>query len=353
MKCLRCAYDSKYKDRGGKICPACKGRFAFEPQLKDPFTDVAFDAAIKRVSAQGRVKWGAEHLYYELCRMQAKRATTTGVGFSLLGLGGVLGGGATMAAELAPLLGVGGAVAAVIGVGVLLNRPKSVRLTWRAFEQMWNTWKNVHGVPKGLIERRPAPAGPKKLEADIPEYSFDRAVICDRARTVDLLLANDFHLENNCAVLSVEGYPVQAFATVLAMLKRNPRLVVFALHDATPRGCLLAHTLASDPKWFKGQGRVIDLGLSTAHARKMKGLWIEPAAGKVPDALGAEDKAFLSKWNVELAAVRPEQVVKRLFKAVAAYQEGVAPVSDAGWTTDVVIFGSDAGVSDGGGDSFG
>lgn len=109
--------------------------------------------------------------------------------------------------------------------------------------------------------RKPQPATKRSLEPDIADYSFDRAVICDRARTVDILLANNYHFENNCAVLSVEGYPAGPFETVLGMLKRNPKLQVFALHDATPVGCRLAHRLATEPEWFAGQTRVIDVGL--------------------------------------------------------------------------------------------
>ena len=52
---------------------------------------------------------------------------------------------------------------------------------------------------------RGTPAPTRKLDSDIADYSFDRAVICDRARTVDLLVANNFHFENNCAVLAVDG----------------------------------------------------------------------------------------------------------------------------------------------------
>lgn len=357
MKCLRCTYDSKFKDRGDRICPACKREIAFEPQQGDPFTDVAFDAAIRRVSAEGRVKWGAEHLYYELCRMKARRRVSTGAGVALLILGGALGAGALAVAELGVLLGIGGMASGVFGFGLLLGAPRTVAIAHNDFGGWWTRWKTVHGVPAGLIQRKAQDVeAPRAMEADIPEYSFDRAVICDRARTVDLLLANDFHLENNCAVLSIEGYPARAFPMVLAMLKKNPRLVVLALHDATMPGCAMAHRLATDPAWFKGQGKVVDVGLSPAHAKKLKGLWLESTGDDQHPALSAGDRTWLSKWNVELAAVRPEQVIKRLFKAVAAYQEG-GPVAggDGGevWVSDVAIFSSDAGVSDGGGDSFG
>ena len=42
----------------------------FEPRNGDPFTDPAFQNAIDAVSAKGQVRFGAEHLYYELARRQ-------------------------------------------------------------------------------------------------------------------------------------------------------------------------------------------------------------------------------------------------------------------------------------------
>src|SRR5204863_3046139 len=135
------------------------------------------------------------------------------------------------------------------------------------FERLWERWCSVHGTPAGVIVRKPQPDHPAAAEPDLADYSFDRAVICDRARTVDLLLANNFHFENNCAVLSIDGYPPGPFETVRAMLKRNPGLQVFALHDATETGCRLAHRLATETAWFAGQARVVDVGLRPAHAR--------------------------------------------------------------------------------------
>ena len=99
---------------------------------------------------------------------------------------------------------------------------------------------------------------------------------------MDLLLANNFHFENNCAVLSVDGYPRQAFETVRRMLRRNPRLEVFVLHDITPEGCRLAHRLAKDPEWFKGMGiRIVDVGLRPVHATPFQNLF-EKSEQEVP-----------------------------------------------------------------------
>lgn len=334
MRCVRCNLDSNYKSRteaGGLTCPGCKGTFAFEPHgQRHPFTDAAFQAAILRVSSNGRVRWGVEHLYYELCRTKGSR-----------GMRRVLR---------------------------WLGFAKEVPLGREAFDLLWRRWVDAHGTPEALIVRQPPrPLGTARpLEPDIPEYSFDRAVICDRARTVDLLIANDFHLENNCAVLSIDGYPPHAFDLVLSMLKKNPRLVVFALHDATLRGCGMAHELANDPKWFRGQGRIVDVGLRPGHAPKLRGLWQRRGPSKAPPpnpSISPRESAWLAQWALELAAVKPEQVIKRLFKAITAHPEAAPErdkstgMGDAGggdlYVSDVTIFTSETGTSDGGGDSFG
>jgi hypothetical protein len=238
---------------------------------------------------------------------------------------------------------------------------------------MWQTWISVHGKPPGLIERMPQPAiairQPRRpLESDIGDYSFDRAVICDRAETVDLLLANNFHFENNCAILSVDGYPPAPFDTVRAMLKRNPKLQVFALHDATVQGCQMAYHLTHDPDWFAGQVPVIDVGLRPVHAPAFRGVWLStPQVAVLPHAgIKAAEAEWLREYSLELAAVRPDQVLKRLFRAMnrprdddedSGYLFIGDGEGDAGRESFVIedeqSFSSDAAADDGGADSFG
>jgi hypothetical protein len=167
---------------------------------------------------------------------------------------GVVAACATFVGPYLIPLGLALAVMIVIGSGImeLTRRPVFASLDSSRFERLYARWEAEHGPPPGVIKRRPAAESTPEVEADVGDYSFDRAVICDRARTVDLLLANNFHFENNCAILSVDGYPQGPFETVRSMLKRNPRLAVYALHDATPAGCRLARTLAQDPAWFAG-----------------------------------------------------------------------------------------------------
>lgn len=328
MICIRCQNDSKYPERKDtKKCPKCGGTFAFEPRDNDPFSDKAFQSAIDKVSSQGQVKWGVEHLYYELRR---KKKSQNLFGCAVIVLPIIC---LALAGGVAPWTLL---VSVPITIGLIIlayNNPLYASFPREQFEKMWDRWGQIHGKPKGVIARKPQDDRPARApEPDIGDYSFDRAVICDRARTVDLLLANNFHFENNCAVLSVDGYPKQAFETVRRMLRRNPRLEVFVLHDITPEGCRLAHRLANDPEWFKGMGvRIVDVGLRPIHAAPFKAL-LEERNTAIPSGGGisTQEAAWLSRHRLELAVIRPEQIVKRLFRAMSQSQQAArAPAAVA------------------------
>jgi len=321
MKCVRCGTDSKYSARSNRTCPACRGKFAFEPKAGDPVTDGLFQSAIAAVSGDGRIRWGVEHLYYEVCRRLRKRAFSLGFVLGTFGFGAFLVVLAILVGHFAPA--VFGFMALVVAAFTSVSmRTPFVPLDLAAFNRLWDRWKEAHGNPAGLIVRAPAPPTPAELESDIGDYSFDRAVIVDRARTVDLLVANNFHFENNCAILSDDGYPKGPFQTIKAMLKKNPRLQVFVLHDCTPAGCALAQKVISDPEWFGGVGlRVIDLGLRPRHAGPFAGLLLQPPPRYVSpgNGLAADEAEWLAGHSLELAAVRPEQTLKRLFAGLTAH----------------------------------
>jgi hypothetical protein len=375
MKCIRCDHDSKYKDRSNRKCPNCGGLFAFEPRAGDPLTDMAFKRSIERVSSEGRVRWGVEHLYYEVCRrkrIQPGAPIGLAIGAGALALGSTILGGAVKPGFLLGLVPAG---LMAWGAYYLYSSSPFVRMDSSTFRRLYDQWVAAHGAPAGVIGRKPQPAQAREVESDIADYSFDRAVICDRARTVDLLLANNFHFENNCAVLSVDGYPAGPFETVRKMLKRNPRLQVYTLHDATLKGCNLAQRLVTDPAWFAGQARVIDVGLRPSHGPRFRGLLLESKAPRVPadEAITAWEAEWLAKHELEVAAIRPEQVLKRLFRTInmpidAAAFAGAAvlylparterpPVGDGGGGDggggDGGGFGADAKDADGPADSFG
>jgi hypothetical protein len=366
VKCIRCDFDARYPQRPGRICPQCKGAFAFEPRDSDPITDLLFKNAIAAVSAQGQVRFGVEHLYYEVCRR--KRRTLRSLGYCVVviacGLGYFVAWRANpdllwllVVTFFAGLLGVIGLVVDLVGWW----RARYVTITPEAFRGLYDRWCDVHGTPDGVIQRREPPASPPPAEPDLGDYSFDRAVVCDRARTVDLLLANNFHFENNCAILSVDGYPSGPFATVRTMLQRNPNLHVFVLHDATPEGCRLAQRLRHDRDWFPAGVRITDVGLRPGHARQFSGLWqrAERRAMAAGQGITAREARWLSRSRLELAAVRPAQVMKRLFRALNRQSrlETNEAYSDSGVflfiDRDEGSFTTDADALDAGADAFG
>ena len=303
MKCIRCGHDSKRKERPLQKCPRCGGDFAFEPQKGDRFTDQAFQNAIDAVSASGKLRWGVEHLYYEICRrwnLGRRRQWLYGLA--------IVAAVALFFPGWSKLPGVAAAVGCTVWLYRRARRP--TRIAGSDFDVLWRRWIRAHGQPKGVIVRQPAPpptAPATTKEADLGDYSFDRAVICDRARTADLLLANNFHFEHNCAVLAIDGYPPGPFAMVRAMLKRNPRLQVVTLHDATPAGCRMALKLSKDPDWFAGPLRITDVGLRPAHVKRYVASLVTPRSAMVNagEGLTAAEAQWLSHQLLELAVFRP------------------------------------------------
>jgi len=350
MKCIHCRNDAKYKDRSDKKCPTCHHPFAFEPQTGDPVTDSAFESAIDKVSSDGKVKWTKEHLYYELCKHK-RRGKTLSLVFGVAGA--LCLTGAAMGTHLLVFVVV--LVILFWTIAVRSWPSPEVAIPESTFDSLWNRWLRAHGTPKAVIVRKalPAPGTARQLPADIQEYSFDRAVICDREETVDLLLANNFHFENNCAVLSASGYPPQAWGTVRGMLRKNPKLAVYVLHDASMEGCGLAKKLASSGDWFASSARIVDVGLSPTHAKKLKGLWRPTSFVARDPTLSSSDNAWLERYSLELAVIRPEQVIKRLFRAISGAKETSDSPDSGTLMLDTGSFGGDATVSDGGGDSFG
>jgi DNA-directed RNA polymerase subunit RPC12/RpoP len=367
MLCIRCSTDTKLSERKDGRCPSCGGAFAFEPRQGDPLSDRQMQRAIEVVSSEGEVWWNEDHLYFELGRRllaPARRRARWVAGASLLGAAFATAMGGWFVAWIPALVGLWNLPRGWARVEDVLPRAR--------FDALFGRWTDAHGRPSKLIVRRPLPPpdAQRALDPDIASYSFDRAVICDRPRTVDVLLANQFHFENNCAVLGVGGYPQATFALVRSMLKQNPRLRVYVLHEASPAGCATAARVANDGEWFGGRVRVVDVGLSPRQAMAMpRALWTRgPATTVRLDAHGfteAERRWLEAGWSVELAVIRPEQIVKRLFRAIAEEREldqrgggdgGGGGAGDDGvglWVQDRHALVTETQVVDGGGDSFG
>ncbi len=183
-------------------------------------------------------------------------------------------------------------------------------------------WQTING---GLEKLLPAPrqeALPASIDPEVSAYSFDRAIICDSDEIAQFLIANNVHFENNCAILSISGYPQSIFDTVIEMLRRNADLKVYALHDANPAGVSLVHQLRTSPNWFVNQAvTIFDLGISPRQILETRDMFVQQSptmaqsARQLPDAvrqgLTAEELAWLDAGNfVELESFTPQRLLR-------------------------------------------
>ena len=330
MKCVKCQTDNKLKERkenNGK-CSSCKHEFTFDPKLSDSFTDPFFAKTISAISVNDSLYFTPRQFYY-FFNARKYPAKLLWPGFVALGLG-------IFAFLVLPwALGfIFLAMAIVLWLPQVRNR---LRLEFRheakfSFEETGkavNRWVMNNGKIAKLLPPPEISALPTKINEEVTAYSFDRAVICDRTETAHFLIANNFHFENNCAVLTVNGYPQNIFGTVLAMLHRNPELKVYALHDASPSGVQLVHRLRITPTWFANSSGVTiyELGLlprqllkrhmfvcrSDESANKAKAM---PSA--VRDNLQPDELRWLDEGKyVELESLSPMTLLRLLREGIA------------------------------------
>nr|WP_322743972.1 hypothetical protein [Nostoc edaphicum] len=194
-------------------------------------------------------------------------------------------------------------------------------------------WQQINGSILKILPSPKQENTPAAINPDVTAYSFDRLVVCDSASIAQLLIANNFHFENNCAILSITGYPQSIFDTTMQMLRRNPDLKAYAIHDCNPRGIALVHNLRTNANWFlNSEIAIIDIGLTPRQIIATKrGMFIQTspesaqAAKQLPEeirqSLSAEELAWLESGKfVELESFTPQRIIKVLQKGIAGSQ---------------------------------
>jgi hypothetical protein len=102
------------------------------------------------------------------------------------------------------------------------------------FNDWLDRWTSINNQPPKIL---PPPQNfglSAVANLEVTAYSFDRVVVCDTPEIAQLLISNNFHFENNCAILTIDGYPQHIFDTTMEMLLRNPAEIAWL--DA---GCYL------------------------------------------------------------------------------------------------------------------
>jgi len=239
------------------------------------------------------------------------------------------------------------------------NLPQILTVNSSKIGEWLDRWQETNGPINKIISVLPLATESTVINSEITNYSFDRLVVTDTAAVAQFLITNNFHFENNCAILSITGYPQEIFDTVLEMLKRNQDLKVYALHDATPTGVSLVYQLKSNERWFANSSATIyDLGILPRQVFKKAKISVfnspdlaQEAKGlpkEVKETLSPEEIAWLELGNyVELESFTPAKLLQFLTKGIALSRSGDTDVlvsldsysSDVGYIFAVDSFG--------------
>lgn len=210
-------------------------------------------------------------------------------------------------------------------LGKVQNLPQQFLFSSIDLDSWLTKWQQINGKVDQVLTSQQEQIAPTSINPDITAYSFDRLVVCDSANMAQLLIANNFHFENNCAILSITGYPQSIFNTTMEMLRRNPDLKVYAIHDCSPKGVSLVHHLRTSENWFLNSNvTIIDLGLLPRQIIASQGKMFTRFSSQLKDeakklsvdicqSLTADELAWLHTGNfVELESFTPQKLIQVL-----------------------------------------
>jgi hypothetical protein len=364
VKCIKCNIDNKLKDRKrymGK-CSNCRHEFAFDPKVMTgvDFTDGFFQQTLKTLSVNDSLFFSRKQLYYFLNqRLNKKKAdglkVLAGCSIPIVVFGGIVLSILSGISYLwfAPLLLIIPFAIAVLASESLRRflrggpRNQNLGISYTQLDDWYGRWVKLNGNSARLL----GPVKERKTQTSIkPEllnYSFDRVVICDRAEVAHCLIANKFHFENNAAVLSLDGYPQDVFKTVMEMLRRNPDLSVYAVHDASSQGVQLPYILGNQAKWFGGtKVKIYDLGLLPRQIMN-RSMFVEKQSENVSipkevvATLQPDELRWLNDGNFVALESIPPQILLRVIT------NGIAKSRDPQSSDSLAPVMMDGGVGDG------
>ncbi|NER04775.1 MAG: hypothetical protein F6K17_20310 [Okeania sp. SIO3C4] len=404
MKCVKCQTDNNLKERteAGGRCKNCNHPFAFDPQAGSKFTDILFNNSIQTISSENTLFFTPKQLWYFLEKRLVSKSTSWGTLGVLIILSTltifispvvtliiitlVISTSKSTSKSKSPKIRrdfaraiqiIGGLILVAvlvwffkfstvtntafflfllgIGLGIFLIYFGTRQLTIQhkitqplQFKQSeithWlSRWEEINGEVTNVLAPSREMSEPIEINSEVTAYSFDRVIVCDTAEIAQFLIANNFHFEHNCAVLSIDGYPQNIFSTVMQMLKQNPDLKVYAFHSATPRGVTMINELRNSPNWFSGNNLIIyDLGLLPRHVFPSKNMWIlksDVSAGRgrkipveVKQTLSKDELEWLEAgFYVELESFSPRKLLQVVSQGIAKTQavaNGYSSASD-------------------------
>ncbi len=162
-----------------------------------------------------------------------------------------------------------GILAAWLSIKLKQRQPRGLNkflIDRQDFLKWLNRWSAINYRPGKILASPNISTAQVDLNSKVIAYDFDRVVVCDSPKIAQLLLKNNFHFENNCAVIAIDRYPQDIFAPIKEMLARTPDLKVFAVHDCSPQGLKMIRHLRTEKIWFPDlQIPIISAGMLPRH----------------------------------------------------------------------------------------
>ena len=188
--------------------------------------------------------------------------------------------------------------------------------------QWLQRWQWAMGRTEKLLPTPRQNALPITIDREISAYSCDRAIVCESDDIAQFLITNNVDVENNCAILSIGGYPQSIFDTTMKMLRQKANLKVYTVHNASPNGVGLVHQLRTNLDWFAEQDvTIFDLGFSPRQILASQNLFVQKSQAiaevsrQLPYAvrldLTTQELAWLDAGNfVELESFSPQKLLR-------------------------------------------
>ena len=207
------------------------------------------------------------------------------------------------------------------------------------FDRWLARWSSINNTPEKILPQPTISSLPAAPNPEVSAYSFDRVIVCDTPEVAQMLISNNFHFENNCAILTIDGYPQSIFTTTMEMLRRNPDLKVYALHNCSPSGIQAMNRLCTGDNWFPDLATpIINVGIlprqiiNNLDILTLQSSESAEAAGKldsvIRNSLNPAELAWLDAgYYLELEFFSPRKLIQILQLAISKNSD-VAIIDD-------------------------
>ena len=266
MQCPECG--SFHKHKYGMTC-SCKYRFVTDPKVTG-FGDKRIKNAVAKLS-EGDSYFTQEELY---CKCFKRKSLTGALVLSgLLFIGGLVSFmvlSADSSADAPPafmgLICIG--IAPLIMLVSYFNSTESDDKVVSAVDR----YVKKYYPPNLLKTEKIKDSSFKQLNYE--DFMPDHFLVVDCRETLAQLLANGFHRDNNCLIITSDKFPGKAFEFYKLTKQKNPETKLHLFHDASLEGDKIGEKIAGNSSWGTSQEDIIDLGIRTENLGKTKkGIW--------------------------------------------------------------------------------